>query len=68
MTAGRTALLLKDKSKGNEVSNHKSITCLPLMWKLLTGIETDETYNHLEENGRRNNRNNNGLDRLSKGL
>ena len=77
MTAGRTALLLKDKSKGNEVSNHKSITCLPLMWKLLTGIETDETYNHLEENDlllekkkgcRRNNRNNNGLDRLSKGL
>ena len=38
MTTGWTVLLLKDKSKENEVSNYRSITCLPLIWKLLTGI------------------------------
>ena len=50
MTTGRTALLLKDKSKGNEVSNYRPITCLPLTWKLITDIVADEIYNHLEEN------------------
>ena len=49
MAAGRTVLLLKDKSKGNEVSNYRPITCLPLMWKLLTSIVADEIYNHLVE-------------------
>ena len=43
-----TVLLLKDKSKGNKVSNYRPITCLPLMWKLLTGTAADEIYNHLE--------------------
>ena len=41
--------ILKDKCKGNEVSNYSPITCLPRMWKLLTGIVADEIYNHLEE-------------------
>ena len=50
MTSGQIVLLLKDKSKGNEVSNYRPITCLPHMWKLITGIATDEIYNHLEEN------------------
>ena len=50
MTTDRTFLLLKDKSKGNEVSNYKPITCLPLMWKLLRGIVADEVYNHQEDN------------------
>ena len=31
LTKGRTALLQKDKSKGNIASNYKTITCLPLM-------------------------------------
>ena len=26
------------------------MTCLPLMWKLITGIVADEIYNLLEEN------------------
>ena len=30
-------MLGKDKSKGNLASNYRPITCLPLMWKLLTG-------------------------------
>ena len=51
MTTGRTILLLKYKSKRNEVSNHRPITLLPLMWKLITGIVADEIYNHLEEIG-----------------
>ena len=50
MTTGRTVLLLIDKSKGNEVSNYRSITCLPNTWKSITDIVTDEIYNHLEEN------------------
>ena len=32
------------------MSNFRPITCLPLKWKLLTGIVADEIYNHLEEN------------------
>ena len=50
MTTRRTVLLLKDKSKVNEVSNYRPITCLPLTWKLHTGIVVDGMYNHLEEN------------------
>ena len=37
LTRARTSLLQKDKSKGNVASNYKPITCLPLIWKLLTG-------------------------------
>ena len=50
MTSGRAVSLLKDKSKGNKVSNYRTITCLRLVWKLITGISADEIYNHLEEN------------------
>ena len=50
MKTGRTVLPLKDKSKRNELSNYRPITCLPLRWKLITGIVADEIYNHLEEN------------------
>ena len=50
MTTGQTVLPLKGKSKRNNVSNYRSITYLPLKWKLITGIVADEIYNHLEEN------------------
>ena len=49
MTTGRTALVQKDKSKGNVASNCRPITCLPIMWKLLTGIISERQYNCLEE-------------------
>ena len=49
MTTGRTALVQKDKSKGNVASNYKPITCLPIMWKLLTGIISERLCNYLEE-------------------
>ena len=50
MTKGRTVLIVKDKEIGSQVTNFRPITCLPLMWKLLTGIIADETYQHLEAN------------------
>ena len=49
LTGGRTSLLQKDKSKGNVPSNYRPITCLPLMWKLLTGAIADQIYAHLDQ-------------------
>ena len=48
LTSGRTALIMKDKEKGNDVTNYRPITCLPLMWKLFTGVLSNELYDHLE--------------------
>jgi len=50
MTKGRTVLIQKDKSKGRDASNYRPITCLPLCWKLLTALLSDEIYLFLEEN------------------
>ena len=49
LTRGRTSLLQKDNSKSNVASNYRPITCLPLMWKLLTGLITDQIYTHLDQ-------------------
>ena len=49
LTRGRTALLKKDKSKGNIASNYRSITCLPSMWKLLSGVIADQIYGHYDQ-------------------
>ena len=49
MTKGRTVLFMKDVLKGNIASNYRPITCLPLVWKLLTGMISDEMYSFLEE-------------------
>ena len=49
LTKGRTALLQKDKSKGDIASNYRPITCLPLMWKLMTGEIADQIYRHLDQ-------------------
>ena len=50
MTEGRTVLIQKDPAKGTVASNYRPIACLPLMWKLLTGIFADKIYSHLLEN------------------
>ena len=50
MTKGRTVLLQKDKAKGNDSSNCRPITCLPLAWKILTGILAEEIYSFFDEN------------------
>ena len=48
MTYGRTVLCQKDPVKGNSVENFRPITCLPLMWKLLTGIISEDMYCFME--------------------
>ena len=50
MTIGRTVLLMKDPVKGNDVGNYRPIACLNIVWKILSGIFADKTYDHLEEN------------------
>ena len=42
-------MLQKDKSKCNVASNNRPITCLPLMWKLVTGVIADQIYAHLHQ-------------------
>ena len=49
LTRGRSLLLQKDKSKGNVASNYRPITCLPLMWKLLTGVIAGQIYAHVDQ-------------------
>ena len=49
LTRGRTSLLQKDTSNGNVASNYRPITCLPLKWKLLTGVIADQIYAHLDQ-------------------
>ena len=46
---GRTSQLQKDKSKGKVASNYRPITCLSLIWKLLTGVIADQIYAHLDQ-------------------
>ena len=50
MVKGRTFLAQKDPAKGRAVSNYRPITCLPLMWKLLTSIFAEKIYDHLLAN------------------
>ena len=47
-THGRTVLCQKDPRKGNTADNYRPITCLPLMWKLITGVIAKGMYNYLE--------------------
>ena len=49
LTRGRTSLLQKYKNKGNVASSYRPITCLPLMWKLFTGVAADQIYAHLDQ-------------------
>ena len=65
MTKGRTVLIQKDKNKGTAVGNYRPITCLPIMWKLLTSIMSENIYAHLrsqdvlpveQKGGRKNSR------------
>ena len=50
MTYGRTVLCQKDAAKGNSVENFRPITCLPLMWKLFTGMVAEDMYLFMENN------------------
>ena len=50
LTTGRTVLIQKDQAKGNQAANYRPITCLPILWKTLTGILAGKVYKHLEVN------------------
>ena len=41
---------MKDSKKGAEVGNYRPIACLNLIWKLLTVIISDKTFDHLDQN------------------
>ena len=49
MTTGRTVLCQTDPKKGNLGENYTPIPCLPLLWKLMTGIIADYVYQMLLE-------------------
>ena len=50
MVTRKTLLCINEIPKGNLVSNFiRPITCLPLIWKLLTSILAEELYEHLEK-------------------
>ncbi|XP_068720811.1 uncharacterized protein [Montipora capricornis] len=49
MVRGRTALIQKDTAKGQQLPPYSA--CLPMMWKLLTGVMREKLYHHLERNG-----------------
>ena len=51
MVRGRTVLIQKDTTKGIQANNYRPIACLPIMWKLMTGIMGEKLYQHLETNG-----------------
>ena len=39
---------MKDPLKGNEVGNYRPIACLNILWKILSGIFAQKTYDHLD--------------------
>ena len=49
LTYERTVLCQKDRTKGNAVDNYRPISCLPLMWELLTGIIYEHLHSFLEK-------------------
>ena len=40
----------KDPTKGNAVDNFRPISCLPLLWKLMTDIIAESMHGFLESN------------------
>ena len=46
---GENSSHTEDITKGNIASNYRPITCLPLMWKILTGKIAEKVHTSLEE-------------------
>ena len=44
MTKGKTTLIQKDPSKGTPPNNYRLITCLPMMWKILTAQIREKVF------------------------
>ena len=51
MTKGRTTLIQKDPNKGTIPNNYRPLTCLPMMWKILTAQIREEIYYSLTSRG-----------------
>ena len=51
MTKEKTTLIQKDPSKGTAPNNYRPITCLPMMWKILTAQIREKIYNSLTSRG-----------------
>lgn len=51
ITVDKRGVCLKDVSQVNAVKSYRPITCLPPMWRLLTGIIADEMYTFFDKNG-----------------
>lgn len=47
---GKIDLIMKDSAKGRQPGNYRPITCLTLMWKILTGILADKDVIGEEQN------------------
>ena len=48
MTFGKTVLCQKDLTKHSAVDKYRPISCLTLMWKLMTGMLVRKRYSHHE--------------------
>ena len=51
MTKGNTTLIQKDPSKGTTPNNYRLMTCLPMMWKILTAQIREKIYYSLTSRG-----------------
>ena len=51
ITKGKTTLIQKDPNKGTSPNNYRPITCLPMMWKILTAQIREEIYYSLKSCG-----------------
>ena len=49
MVHGRTLHCQEDPRKGNTVESYCPVTCLSLIWKLLTVVVAEEMYDYLEQ-------------------
>ena len=52
MTLGKMVLCQKEPSKGNDDDNYRPISCLPLMWKLMTRTTFESNYNFVDGNNK----------------
>ena len=50
MSTEKMILCQEDLGKGKAVDNSRPISCLPLMWKVMTGIIANSVYEYLEMN------------------
>ena len=51
MTKRKSTLIQKDPSKETDPNNYRPITCLPMMWKMLTAQIREKIYYSLTSHG-----------------